>query len=88
MSFIRAELFGSDTCTALGVAARANAPVLLLCRMLVAAGHDPGTPLEAYRGDVFCLKMRTISEAAWLECGATGFRRRKDACADAIQDAA
>ena len=38
---IRAELTGSNLCSALGITARAAAPVLALCRQLVAAGHDP-----------------------------------------------
>ena len=61
---IRAELSGSDTCSAAGITARANAPVLAMCRHLVAAGHDPATRLEAYRGDVLCLTVRTIGEGA------------------------
>ncbi len=69
---IRAELSGSDTATAFGVTARAPAPVLALCRRLVAAGHDPEARLEAYRGDVMCLRVRAIGEAAELEINGTG----------------
>jgi hypothetical protein len=43
---IRAQLAG-DICTALGLTAKSDSPVLALCRMLVDAGHDPSTPLEA-----------------------------------------
>jgi hypothetical protein len=45
------------------------------------AGHDPTTGLEAYRGDVLCLKVRSIGEAAQFEINAygTGFRRRRQA---------
>jgi hypothetical protein len=49
---IRAELIGSDTAIALGHAVKAYAPVLELCRELVAAGQDPTTRLEAYRGPI------------------------------------
>jgi hypothetical protein len=77
MPAIRAELTGNQ-CSALGVTARAAAPVLALCRKLVAAGHDPALPLEAYRGDVLSLRVRSIGEAAGLEINGdgTGFRRR------------
>jgi hypothetical protein len=30
------------------------------------AGHDPDTPLEAYRGTTMCLKVRSIGEGAKL----------------------
>jgi hypothetical protein len=40
--------------------------VCALCRRLVEAGHDPATPLEAYRGDSLALKVRSIGEAAGL----------------------
>ena len=63
-STIRAELIGSDCCSALGMTARSPAPVLALCRRLVEAGHDSATPLEAWRGDVLCLRIRSIGEAA------------------------
>ena len=69
---IRAELIGSDTATALGNKVRAYAPVLALCRKLVAAGHDPATPLAAYRGNVLCLRVRSIGEAAALDVKSEG----------------
>jgi hypothetical protein len=50
---IRAELVGDDACTALGKTVKSPSPVLALCRKLVDAGHDPATPLEAYRGATF-----------------------------------
>jgi AAA domain len=61
---IRAELIDADYCAAPGFIARGNAPALALCRELIAAGYDPATPLEAYRGDVLCLRARAIGEAA------------------------
>ena len=36
-----------------GIAAGA---LFALCRKLLAAGHDPATRLEAFRGEVLCLK--------------------------------
>ena len=76
---IRAELSGSNICSALGIAIRAYAPVLELCRQLVAAGQNPTTPLHAYRLGVLCLTIRSIGEAARLEINGdgTGFRRRR-----------
>jgi hypothetical protein len=50
ISAVRVELVGSNCATALGVEAHGPSPVLALCRALVEAGHDPTTPLHAYRG--------------------------------------
>lgn len=76
---IRAELIGSDTATALGHSVTAYAPVLELCRALVAAGHDPVAPMQAYRGPTLCLIVRAIGEAAGLEINSkgTGLIRRR-----------
>jgi hypothetical protein len=54
---ICAELIGSTTATAAGISVTAYAPVLELCRRLVAAGRDPAAPLRAYRGDVLALRV-------------------------------
>ena len=69
---IHAELIGSDTCAALGITIESSTPVLAMCRALVAAGIDPATRLEAYRGDVLCLWVRSIGEAARLTVKAMG----------------
>lgn len=66
---IRAQLRGSNTATALGLTSRSSTPVLSLCHKLLAAGHDPTWPLAAYRGDVLCLYVRSIGEAAELRMG-------------------
>jgi hypothetical protein len=75
---IRADLIDADTCTALGLTCNSASPVLALCRALVEAGHDPATPLEAYRGKTFCLRIRSICECAELEINGkgSGFKRR------------
>jgi hypothetical protein len=65
LSPIHADLT-ANTCTALGITAHGAAPVLALCRKLVAAGYDPTTPLHAYRGDVLALCVRSIGEGAGL----------------------
>ena len=69
---IRAELIGSDTCTAMGIIARAHAPVLTLCRLLIEAGHNPSARLEAYRGSTSCLTVRSIVEGAMLRTASHG----------------
>ena len=58
---------GGDTlATCADIEVKGSAPVLAMCRALVAAGYDPTEPLEAYRGDVLCLKVRSIGEGARL----------------------
>jgi hypothetical protein len=69
---IAAELRGDDVCVAFGVVARSSTPVLNLCRQLVAAGHDPTQPLEAWRDDTLCLRVRSIGEAAAFEIDSHG----------------
>jgi hypothetical protein len=63
---IRAEIIGSDTCIAEGITVRASTPVLGMCRKLIEAGYPTTSPLHAYRGDVLCLKIRSIGEGAKL----------------------
>ena len=63
---IRAELVGSETANAEGITARGVSPIFGLCRKLVEAGQDPDRPLEAFRGDVMCIRVRSIGEAAKL----------------------
>ena len=77
---IRATLIGSDHCEVDGIVARGHAPVLGLCRALLAAGYDPRRPLHAYRGDTVALKIRSIREGARLTVednrrGTPSFRR-------------
>jgi len=69
---IVATLSGSDTCTALGLTAQSSSPVLPLCCRLVDAGHDPATPMHAYRGDTLALIVRSIGEAIRLRIGSHG----------------
>jgi hypothetical protein len=65
-ALICAELISSDCCKAEGFIARGHAPVLELCRRLVAAGFGPGSRLEASRGNTLCLFVRSIGEGARL----------------------
>jgi hypothetical protein len=63
---IRARLVGSNTCSAAGKTAIGPAPVLALCRQLVAAGLDGNLALEVYRGDTLALFVRSIGKATTL----------------------
>ena len=69
---IHAELTGSERCEALGIGVHSSTPVLALCRKLLESGCDPTTPLEAWRGSLLCLHVRTIGEAAALEVNPKG----------------
>jgi hypothetical protein len=69
---IRAELTGSDTCTAHGIIVRSSIPVLAMCRRLTEAGCDSATPLEAHRGEILCLRVGSIGQGARLEINARG----------------
>ena len=62
----RAELIGSNTCTACGITVRRHAPVLAMCRRMIEAGHDPSARLEVYRGAVLALTVRSIGEGSQL----------------------
>jgi hypothetical protein len=52
---IRATLTGSAVATAGVVSVTANAPLLMLARVLLANGFDPETRLEAWRGATLAL---------------------------------
>jgi hypothetical protein len=69
---IRAELAWSDHATALGLLAYGSSPVLTLCRMLLEAGYDSATPLEAWRGGTLCLRVRAIGAAAGFTVKSAG----------------
>lgn len=66
---IRAELTGSDHCSALGIVSRS---ALALCRALIEAGRNPNRALHAYRGDVLALAVRSIGEGARLRIASHG----------------
>jgi hypothetical protein len=62
---LRAEL-APDRCTIPGFVATSGTPVLALCRILLAAGFDPATPLECYRNEALTLYVLSIGQAARL----------------------
>ena len=69
---LRADLIGASTATAAGITANGATPVLGLCRRLLAAGHDPATRLDVYRGAMVALRVRSIGEAARLVVKTSG----------------
>jgi hypothetical protein len=80
---LRAELIGSNRCTIPGFAATSQTPVPALCRTLLAAGFDPTTAFEIYRGNTLALLVRSIGEGARLtvedsRLGQPRFRRWRD----------
>jgi hypothetical protein len=88
---LRAELGGSTVCTAAGITARGAAPVLALCRQLLAAGLNPDQALEVYRSGVLALRVPSIGEAAGLEVNSHGtafvaLRKRRTASPIAPND--
>jgi hypothetical protein len=79
---IAARLTGSHRCEALGIVATGHAPVLMLCRELLAAGVNPDAELAVYRNGVLSLRVQSVSAGARLtvEDGTTGvprFRRAR-----------
>jgi len=84
---IRAEIHGDDRCAAEGITVVAGAPVLGICRKLIEARHDPETPLEAWRGDVLALRVRSIGDGAALtvdEHNGTRLAKWKPFCRSAV----
>lgn len=69
---LRAELIGTNSATAQTAVVTSAAPILDLCRALVAGGVDPATSLEAYRGDTLCVRIKSIGRAAQFEPSPTG----------------
>jgi hypothetical protein len=59
-----------------GYSVRHQLPVIAMCRLLVAEGFDPASPMHVYRGDTLALKIRSIGEAATLRPSARPPRAR------------
>ena len=68
----RAYSTGVDTCSAANITAHTHTPVLTLCRKMIAAGVDPATELQVFRGDTLALTIRNIGEAAKLTVRESG----------------
>jgi hypothetical protein len=69
---VRADLIGSDTCSGGGITATSAAPVLALCRTLLAAGLDPDAAMEVYRAGTLALRVRSLREGAQLTVKTAG----------------
>jgi hypothetical protein len=69
---VRAELIGSNACKTMGITAIDSAPVLAICRKLLAVGVDPDRSLVAYRGATLALRVRSIGEGARLRVRGDG----------------
>jgi hypothetical protein len=86
---IRAELIGSDRAEAASITAGSSAPVLALCRSLIAAGLDPDAALEVYRRGVLTLRVRSLGAGAALtvreDRGTPEFARYKAMSLDAVR---
>ena len=65
-SVITAALIGADTARAGDISCRGKSPVFALCRALLAAGADPSSKLECYRGDVLALTVKSVGIGAKL----------------------
>jgi len=63
---LRAELIGSTVCRSGEHTITGHAPVLILCRELIAAGCDPDRALEVYRGATLALHIKSIGSGARL----------------------
>src|SRR6516164_8852996 len=71
-SNISATLRGSEECEAVNVIVTGHAPVLKLCRELLAQGVDPDTAMTVYRRGIVALRVRSIGEAARLTVKSAG----------------
>ena len=63
---IIAQLTGHDRAQAGDIVARSRSPVFALCRALLAAGANPNSKLECFRGSVLALTVKTIGIGAKL----------------------
>jgi hypothetical protein len=66
MTTVIAKLIKDDTAQAGDVFCRGRSPVFALCRSLFAAGADPGSRLECYRGTTLALVVKSIGRGAKL----------------------
>jgi hypothetical protein len=60
------NLVGVDQANCEGVGVSSRTPMLALCRALTEAGHAPNASLQAYRGEILCLRVRSLAEGAAL----------------------
>ena len=65
-SVITAALIGADTAQAGDISRRGKSPVFALCRALLAAGANPNSRLECFRGSVLALTVKSVGIGAKL----------------------
>jgi hypothetical protein len=65
-AIIVAQLIGHDRAQAGDIVARGRSPVFALCRAMLAAGANPNSKLECFRGSVLALTVKTIGIGAKL----------------------
>lgn len=63
---IVAQLIGDDAAQAGDIIVRSRSPVFGLCRALLAAGANPNSRLECFRGSTLALTVKTIGIGAKL----------------------
>ena len=63
---IIAQLVGHDRAQAGDVVVRSRTPVFALCRALLAAGANPNSRLECFRGSVLALTVKSVGIGAKL----------------------
>jgi hypothetical protein len=63
---IVAQLIGDDTAQAGDIVVRSRSPVFALCRALLAAGANPNSRLECFRGSVLALTVKSVGIGAKL----------------------
>ena len=63
---IIAKLINDDVAQAGDIVARSRTPVFALCRALLAAGANPNSKLECFRGSVLALTVKSIGIGAKL----------------------
>jgi len=63
---IIAQLTSDDTAQVGDIVVRSRSPVFALCRALLAAGANPNSKLECFRGSVLAFTVKTIGIGAKL----------------------
>ena len=63
---IIARLTNDDVAQAGDIVARSRTPVFALCRALLAAGANPNSRLECFRGSVLALTVKSVGIGAKL----------------------
>src|SRR5262245_29138065 len=73
---LRAELIGSSTCIAVNITTTGSAPVLAICRELLAAGVDPDTALDVCYGTGWVQGQSTPAAQFTADANVSGNRNR------------